>query len=141
MNRETNLEHYKNELKNILRNYCFIPELVYEHIGQELDENIFKSKKRYYTDMILDWMSEPYKGLILDEAEKDYLSAVIKPFRPKVAQICKQDCGMNSYYIEIVLKPDDDDYIDFIELPKFKRDMMYEGMEAGKAYSLEELGL
>lgn len=48
---------------------------------------------------------------------------------------------MNSYYIEIVLKPDDDDYIDFIELPKFKRDTMYEGMEADKAYSLEELGL
>lgn len=58
---QTNAEHYKSELKNILRNYCTIPGLVYEHIGQELDENIFKSRKRYYTDMILDWMSDPYK--------------------------------------------------------------------------------
>ena len=33
MTRETNLEHYKNRLKPIFQNYCFVPELMWKHIG------------------------------------------------------------------------------------------------------------
>lgn len=49
---------------------------------------------------------------ILNEAERQYLSAVIRPFRDQVQSITK-----------------------------FEDSTMYKGMELGKEYTLEELGL
>ena len=71
---------------------------------------------------------------ILDDAEREYLSAVIKPFRDKVEYITKKPLVYKEYiYIHI--------YIDSIMLPRFKKGTMYKGMETNKEYSLEELGL
>lgn len=75
-----------------------------------------------------------YKQEILDKQEKEYLSAVIKPFRDKVKYIEK-----NTYYekefIEICVNGER------IGLPCFKENTMYKGMEKYKEYTLEELGL
>lgn len=71
---------------------------------------------------------------ILDEKEKEYLRAVIKPFRDGVKYIKK-----NTYY--------EKEFIDIgvnkerIGLPCFKKNTMYKGMEKYKEYTLEELGL
>lgn len=74
---------------------------------------------------------------ILDEAEKEYLKAVIKPFRNKIKYIQKAKIFMdNEAYIEIATKDDDTAC-----LPSFDQDKMYRGMEVDKKYSLEELGL
>lgn len=76
---------------------------------------------------------------ILDDIEKEYLSNVIKPFRDRVINIGKCNC-YEYEYIAIM-------YLDIganeghIYLPCFKRGTMYKGMEAGKKYSLNELGL
>jgi hypothetical protein len=78
---------------------------------------------------------------ILDDVEKKYLSAVIKPFRDRVKHICRINClGVTSsgyQYIYITLS--DDSYN--IDLPLFKKDTMYQGMEPGHSYTLKELGL
>lgn len=79
------------------------------------------------------------KKPILDQAEKEYLSAVIKPFIDRVISIGKCNCYEYEY---IVIK-----YLDigknegFIYFPCFKRGTMYKGMEIGKEYSLEDLRL
>ena len=74
---------------------------------------------------------------ILDEEEKEYLKAVIKPFRNKIKHIQKIKIFMeNEAYIEIATKDDDTAC-----LPSFDQDKMYKGMEVDKKYSLEELGL
>ena len=70
---------------------------------------------------------------ILDKEEKEYLSAVIKPFRDRVSSISK-DGPLE--YIDISL--DDDD---FAILPNFEEGTMYKGMKLGKKYTLEELEL
>ena len=138
MTRETNLEHYKNELKPIFQNYGFVPELLWKHIEQEIDESISKLKGEHYTDMILDWMSEPYKAPILDDVEKDYLSAVIKPFRKRTKYIAIYEaCYGAKQFVHIELYDGDDD----VNLPSFKANTMYKGMEPKKHYSLDELGL
>lgn len=86
----------------------------------------------------LEWLEEEYKSPILDDVEKAYLSAVIKPFRKRIEYIEKTD----NYYVDgkqflsIGLVTDDHCY-----LPFFKKGTMYKGMEANKAYTLEELGL
>lgn len=84
------------------------------------------------------WLEQEYKPPILDDVEKAYLSAVIKPFRKDIEWIEKIERydGKNEY-IHITVKRNED----CCELPTFKKGTMYKGMEANKAYTLEELGL
>lgn len=73
---------------------------------------------------------------ILDDVEKRYLSAVIRPFRKRVDYIMKSSnsCCDKEY---IFIRLDDD----FLSLPFFEAGTMYQGMELEKVYTLEELGL
>ena len=89
----------------------------------------------------LEWLNQEYKEPILDDVEKKYLSAVIKPFRDRVKNICRIDClgETSSGYQYIYITLSDDSYN--IDLPIFKKDTMYQGMEPGHSYTLKELGL
>lgn len=71
---------------------------------------------------------------ILDDAEKRYLKGVIRPFRNEVLSIRK--LSFVSEQIVIQMKS----YIE-IKLPCFEKGTMYQGMEDGKKYTVEELGL
>ena len=71
---------------------------------------------------------------ILDEKEKEYLRAVIRPFRKRVTSITKV-CWGNRKYIKIFLG------YDKACLPDFEKNTMYKGMQANTEYTLEELGL
>lgn len=71
---------------------------------------------------------------ILDDAEKRYLSAVIRPFRGRVKYIEKIDCACEEYIL-IQLNGD------WTILPHFRTGTMYKGMKTGWRYTLEELGL
>ena len=72
---------------------------------------------------------------ILDEKEKEYLSAVIKPFRDQVISISKKSANYGEF-IGISIDEAEDIY-----LPYFKKGTIYKGMELNKDYTLEELGL
>ena len=75
-----------------------------------------------------------YKPEILDEAEKRYLRAVIRPFRDKIKYICKSVSDFGKYeYINVNLGNDT------LVLPDFKPNTMYKGMKLEKKYTLEEL--
>lgn len=78
---------------------------------------------------------------ILNEAEKEYLSGIIKPFRNRVKYITKFRGVFDNEFIEIGHVMDNEDELYYIELPLFKKGTMYKGMEVGKKYTLEELGL
>ena len=85
--------------------------------------------------MVFKWLLEERKEPILDDAERKYLSAVIKPFRGKVRYISKHfDSTMEFIHIDL----SDGDIADF---PNFKANTMYKGMELNKYYTLKELGL
>ena len=74
---------------------------------------------------------------ILSDKEKEYLSAVIKPFRDEVEFIMKNYVDdIKKEYIEIAIK----DEVSIL-FPYFKKSTMYAGMEEGREYTLEELGL
>ena len=75
------------------------------------------------------------KEEILNKEEKEYLSAVIKPFRDDVEYIKKNDF-IKYEYISICVEKDNT-----IIFPNFKKGTMYKGMEINKEYSLKELGL
>ena len=71
---------------------------------------------------------------ILDDIEKEYLRAVIKPFRDRVGYIVKNLVG-DIEYITICVTGE------FVNFPYFKKGTIYKGMEINKKYSFEELGL
>ena len=88
------------------------------------------------------WLQQEYKEPILNETEKEYLSAVIKPFRNKVLSISKHEylrATEGVGYIKIYVKDNLND--DCINLPNFAAGTMYKGMETGVDYTVYELEL
>ena len=75
----------------------------------------------------------------LTDKEREYLSAVIKPFRDKVEFIIKRSFTTATTgkveYIGIDLEKDD------VCLPIFEKGKYYQGLELEREYDLEELGL
>ena len=102
------------------------------------DDSIIFSKKmkpsETGTSAYNAWLEAEYKPPVLDDVEKAYLSAVIKPFREKVEHVKKIDCGKKEF-LKIYLEDDN------IPFPFFTKGTMYKGMECEKEYTLEELGL
>ena len=81
---------------------------------------------------------------ILDKEEKEYLEAVIRPFRDRVKHIEKEEIDFYSptnkflsEYIYIDLGNEDESF----SLPRFEKNKMYKGMKLNKEYTLDELGL
>lgn len=87
-------------------------------------------------ERVLKWLLEETKEP-LDDVEKEYLSAVIKPFRKKISYIRKsKDPRKGKNYIKIEFC--DGDRMFF---PNLSNDEMYKGMKLDRNYTLEELGL
>lgn len=84
----------------------------------------------------LEWLEQEYKPPILDDVEKAYLSAVIKPFRKDVECIVKYMFSEEKEFLAICLHNGEE-----IMLPNFIRGTMYKRMELRKAHTLKELEL
>lgn len=109
---ETNLEHYKKELGKIFYEGCGKPAAMFGKIKNNCDSDICLSYGQTYADAVLDWMAQPYKKHILDKVEREYLKAVIRPFRNKIDTISKfKTWDGNSQYIYIMMK--DNNYSSF----------------------------
>lgn len=86
---------------------------------------------------LFEWANSEYKESILDEVEKRYLRGVIRPFRNEVKSIFKLLLfSEQSEHIAIQMQNDSG-----IFLPCFEKGKLYQGMELGKAYTIEELEL
>lgn len=135
-----NIEKYKDEILNEYRQLMIknismcsggtimtkaIQTIVFKHCGNQLRDvsNTFK------------WLCEEYKEPILDDVERDYLSAVIKPFRKRIKYIVIRKNG-SKQFVHIGLYGED-----LMSFPNFKENTMYKGMKPNKHYSLDELGL
>lgn len=96
---------------------------------------------RYSSPLLSDILLGKYKikKSILTKQEKEYLSAVIKPFRDQIIHIIKLN-DIDNQSIEIKLYGIDG-YVKYIFFPPFKKGSMYKGMELKKKYTLKELGL
>ena len=82
------------------------------------------------------WLEEEYKPNILEEKEKEYLVAVIKPFRDRVKYITKYIYPAKEEYLLIVMYNGER-----MSFPTFKKETMYKGMKVYEEYTLEDLGL
>lgn len=135
-----NIERYKEELKKCKRIYLDCE--IYRIREKCKEENDSCGSKRCFEcrkDNI-EWLLEEYKEPILNDVEKEYLSAVIKPFRDKVDSIRKIAESEKIESILIYVNSFNDSK-DVIYLPRFEKGKMYQNMKDGKYYTLEELGL
>lgn len=105
--------------------------------------------KDLFSDKFLNQEIEIEVPDILDKKEKEYLSAVIKPFRERVISITKHSSNKDLCFISIVIEPKKEikhmlfeGEMEEIFLPFFKKNsLMYQDLELDKKYTLEELEL
>jgi hypothetical protein len=129
-----NIEKYKDIVLEDLNN-CHLESRLRMLYGKEvvncLEIHCGECKERF-----LKWLLEECKEPILDEVEREYLKAVIRPFRNKIDTISKFNTFDDRQYIYIGMKDRR-----WSNLPCFPKGTMYKGMEDGKHYSPKELGL
>ena len=77
---------------------------------------------------------------ILDDAEKRYLSNIIRPFKDQVIAIAKRSANYGEF-IDIMIDEGDIGDCGNIYLPYFKPDSRYKGMKVNREYTLEQLSL
>lgn len=134
-----NIEKYKDEILNEYQQ--LMSKTPYYMDGTRMNKAIqtiaFKhcGKVLRGTSITFRWLFEEYEEPILDNVERKYLSAVIRPFKGDVDYICKR-LNHGGYYIAIVSNGSD-----VMKLPYFPNNEMYKGMKLDRRYKLKELGL
>ena len=132
-----NIEKYKKEIIEFAKVKYSNLTLLQRFMADKTGINY----KKIFNTQVLDWLTEEYKEPILDEAEKEYLRSVIKPFRKRVAYICKIVVSDNDDEEYIYISGNDNTDAYSVYLPNFPRNTMYKGMKSMKRYTLDELGL
>lgn len=132
-----NIEKYENELRKYGTNFALAK------CGSIVDCKDVSCENCTFDDGCvikrMNWLLKEYKEpiLILDDIEKEYLSAVIKPFRKRIKSIKKTYYPSNSAFISIAM-----DKCERIFLPVFELNSgMYQSMKINKEYTLKDLGL
>lgn len=124
--KEGDIVYFKNEV------WCVNHKESNKKFGEVFEEDGFiKIERPVKYETIYEAPKE-----ILDKEEKEYLEAVIRPFRDRVLFISKYSCVEGYEYICIAIKDDN-----WTTLPDFESGTMYKGMELNKEYTLDELGL
>ena len=116
--------------------YDGLPTRLHNQFGGEISwkcliafEHIFKC---------VTWENSPifFRGSILDDEEREYLKAALKPFRSQIKAVRKcYSTYHKKEFIHVVMKDDE------ILFPNFDVGKMYKRMEIGRSYMLEELGI
>lgn len=105
--------------------------------GKVVDKIVSKLEP---ADLFRKWLDAEHIDPILDDAEREYLSAVIRPFRNKAKTIAKfVNNATGDSYISIYFGNDSPS--ESMIFPYFKDGSMYKGMKTKQLYTLEELGL
>ena len=133
-----NKEKYKDELEKVLARglavlksgeICRCRDLKY------CDECIFFGG--ICVNSAMDWLNSECKEPVLTDEEKEYLRAVIEPFRKSVISIKKLEATYGweiiSFYYTF------QSYGCITILPPFQSGTRFKGMELGKEYTCEEL--
>ena len=126
-----NIEKYKDNILNAAQTdiTCCVIDLFHNGVCPHDCKDCKKAA--------MEWLLEEYKEPVLDDVEKEYLSAVIKPFRKKISCIRKtKDPRKCENYIKIECCDGD-----LMHFPNLSNDAMYKGMKLDRKYTLEELGL
>lgn len=88
----------------------------------------------------VEWLDAQHADPVLTDGEKEYLKAVVEPFKEKIKYICKQ-ADPDFYDMEFVGGALKDMRDGDFELPNFLSGSRFREMDLDAEYTLEELGL
>lgn len=125
-----NIEKYKDDILNAAQAdiTCCVIDLFHNGV---CPDNCKDCKRE-----AMKWLLSEASESILNDSEREYLSAVIKPFRKNVMDVVKTQYSGGKQSIRIRICAGD-----YVELPLFNNNTMYKGMDVGKYYTPEELEL
>lgn len=138
-----NIEKYENEISQLVNEGNSLPCAIATVAG------IRKEKPCYHQDCVgchkkcIEWMYSEYKEEILSDDEKEIVRSMcdfIHKFGCTVIAVRKCDVGNGYCLIRATFKYTVTGRLYLIDSPYFNDDM-FVGMEIGKEYNLEELGI
>ena len=89
----------------------------------------------------LRWLEQEHVEPLLNDAERQYLEAVIRPFKDRAIGVTKYKFSNDYAWLYIDVAGVTESTFDGFSLPAFRKDSAYLGMKFDKEYTLEELGL
>lgn len=134
-----NIEKYKDFVMNNL-NWCQMETDIRKAGGKatiDCEHTLCENCKEPFFKWLLSEAKEP----ILNYSEREYLSAVIRPFRKSVTYISKLPFSETDRQFISITVMNERGRRECVNLPNFDASTMYKGMKPNKPYKLEELGL
>ena len=112
-------------------------------VGGHLKQNYQKVKGNIYQNnqSAIKVFQNKNCNSILDNEEKKYLEAVLRPFKDEIGDIIKETSFLDTDLYRIRIDGKEGSSLATINFSWFKGNTMYQGMEPDRDYTLEELGL
>ena len=140
-----NIEKYKKEISNLVNKGSSLECSIATVAGIVIENSCSTRNCKECQKECLEWMYSEYKGDkdILTDQEKEIVKLMID-FAHKcgcdVIHVCKFQGELKCVYIYCKFKDKEYDNTYFIETPWLSKNM-FKGMENGRQYTIEELGL
>ena len=138
-----NIEKYQKEITNHIKEYGDSLECTIANIAGIREEKCYPQDCDECQKKCLEWMYSEYKEQILTDDEKEIIKSmvnIIHKFGCEVNYVYKSECSNGYCFIGTTFKNIVTGSRELIDSPYFNDDM-FERMEIGKEYTLEELGI
>ena len=138
-----NFEKYEHQISKLVNEDNILPCAIATVAGIRKEKPCYHQECEECHKKCLEWMYSEYKEEILSDEEKDIVKEmidVILKFGCEVNYVIKYGDIYGKAYILLSYENILTKYIDSMTTPWFKNDK-FKGMEIGKKYKIEELGI
>ena len=138
-----NIEKYEHEISKLVNEDNVLPCAIATVAGIRKEKPCYHQECEECHKKCLEWMYSEYKEEILSDDEKDIIKSIIKVIRKlecEVNYVYKSECRNGDCFIRISFRNIVTGRLELMDLPYLNNDM-FKGMELGKNYTLEELGI
>ena len=138
-----NIDKYEREISQLVNEGNALECSIATVSGKRKENPCFSQECKECHKKCIEWMYSEYKEEILSDDEKDIVKAMcdfIHKFGCTVIAVRKCDVGNGDCFIRATFKNIVTGRLSLVDSPYFNNDM-FERMEIGKEYTLEELGL
>ena len=138
-----NIEKYEREISKLVNEDNVLPCAIATVAGIRKEKPCYHQECEECHKKCIEWMYSEYKEEILSDDEKDIIKSmvnIIHKFGCEVNYVYKSECSNGYCFIGTTFKNIVTGSRELIDSPYFNDDM-FVGMEIGKEYNLEELGI
>lgn len=141
-----NKEYYKDQIFELICNeYTFAVNSETNKLCAckyvDCDKCAFHQTAPMCRKAFKEWLEQEHEEPILNDAERQYLEAVITPFKDRARSVTKYKFQNDYIWLYIDVAGAIESTSDSFSLPAFPKDSAYLGMKFDKEYTLEELRL